>query len=193
MLSLPDLYVGVNAGGWSRRWGGVDKALQCVDGARLIERVLQGFASFPLLGVCVRSAQLEAWAELGYPLCIESEALVVGQGPLRGIYRLLLALGQQRGQWLLLLPCDMPNITVAVLQALIEQQRRSDALCVSLRDSQGRDAMVVLIHHSCAESLYVFLQQGGCRYRDWLVSVKAAYCVWQGPDEVMLNMNRPPS
>lgn len=191
MLSLPALYVGVNAGGWSRRWGGIDKALQLIAGKRLIERVLQGFETIPLLGVCVRSAQLSGWSELGYPLCIESEELP-SQGPLRGIYTLLMALRQEQGKWLLLLPCDMPNLKLSVLQALIEQQHRTDALCVSLRDSEGRDAMVVLIHHSCAESLYVFLQHGGCCYRDWLAGIQAANCVWQGSDEVLLNLNRPP-
>ena len=114
------------------------------------------------------------------------------QGPLRGIYTLLMALRQEQGQWLLLLPCDMPNLQLSVLQLLIEQQHRSDALCVSLRDSEGRDAMVVLIHYSCAESLFVFLQQGGCRYRDWLAGIQAANCVWQGSEEVLLNLNRPP-
>ena len=192
MCSLSGLYVGVNAGGWSRRWGGMDKALQFVEGRRLIEQVLQGFEAIPLLGVCVRSAQLSGWSELGYPLCIESEALP-GQGPLRGIYTLLLALRQEQGEWLLLLPCDMPNVTTGVLQALIERQRRSGALCVSLRDSEDRDAMVALIHHSCAESLYVFLQQGGCRYRDWLARIQATATVWRGREEVLLNVNRPPN
>lgn len=191
MLSLPALYVGVNAGGRSRRWGGIDKALQLIVGKRLIEHVLQGFEKISLLGVCVRSAQLSGWSELGYPLFVESEELP-SQGPLRGIYTLLMALRQEQGQWLLLLPCDMPNLQLSVLQLLIEQQHRSDALCVSLRDSEGRDAMVVLIHHSCAESLFVFLQHGGCRYRDWLASIQAANCVWQGSDEVLLNLNRPP-
>jgi len=190
-MKATQIYVGVNAGGYSRRWGGVDKALQLIAGKRLIESVLQEFETLPLLGVCVRSAQLSGWFELSYPLLIESEALP-SQGPLRGIYTLLMALRQEQGQWLLLLPCDMPNLKLSVLQALIDQQHRTDAFCVSLRDSEERDVMVALIHHSCAESLYLFLQHEGCRYRDWLASIQAASCVWQGSDEVLLNLNQTP-
>lgn len=175
----------------SRRWGGVDKALQCVDGKLLIERVLQGFETIPLLGVCVRSAQLSDWSELGYPLYIEPEELL-SQGPLCGIYTLLMVLRQEQGQWLLLLPCDMPNLKLSVLQVLIEQQHQTDALCVSLRDPEGRDAMVALIHVSCVDALRQFLQQGGCRYREWLAGIQAANCIWQGSDKVLLNLNRPP-
>lgn len=193
MLSLADVYLGVNAGGWSQRWGGVDKALQFVNGRRLIEQVLSGLAFLPLLGVCVRSAQLNDWRGLGYPLWAESEDELLVSGPLRGIYQLLMALKQRQGEWLLLLPCDMPNINEAVVQHLMNVQQRHKAQCVHLRDAEGRDAMVALIHVGCAEALCQFLQQGDCRYRDWLRCVSSVACVWQGEEAVLLNLNTPPS
>lgn len=192
MLLLSNVYLGVNAGGWSRRWGGVDKALQFVDGCRLIEQVLTGLASLPLLGICVRSVQLNSWAVLDYPLWVESEDELLASGPLRGIYRLLVALDQQQGEWLLVLPCDMPNITEAVVQQLMDVQQRHNAQCVHVRDAEGRDAMVALIHVSCVDALRQFLQQGGCRYREWLRCVSSVACVWRGEAAVLLNLNTPP-
>ena len=113
----------VLVGGHSSRMGS-DKALVEFQGSTLAARIAE----------CVRSAAgsvtlvgpPERYRELGYTVIADR---VPNRGPLGGIYTALLA---SRAEWNLILACDMPFVTTALLEELfaVAESGPSTADCV---------------------------------------------------------------
>ncbi|MGB1893554.1 MAG: molybdenum cofactor guanylyltransferase [Candidatus Latescibacterota bacterium] len=117
-----ELTVGILAGGRSRRMG-CDKALLSVDGIPLLQRVIN--AAHTLTDNCIIiSNSPSTHASFLWPLFPDR---FPNAGPLGG---LATALHHTTTSHLLLLACDMPNLTPALLQCLIDRIHPSHGVIV---------------------------------------------------------------
>ena len=136
------------AGGRSRRFGG-DKARHLVDGRAMIEHVVEAVAAvvdFFLISVGEDGAAVEL------PSIRQVVDRYEDAGPLAGLHAGLTAAATP---WVLAVACDMPFITPAVLQALLDA-RGPDVAAVVARTPEGR------LHPLCA-----------CYHQDTLPVVEA--------------------
>ena len=132
------------AGGRARRFGGADKASLPVGRARIIDRQL---AAVSALTDDVRIVANEAarYADLGVRVIPDA---VADAGPLGGIYS---ALNDARHDWTIVLACDLPFVTVALLERLAaELARASDVDAIAPRSARGLEPLCALYHRRCA-------------------------------------------
>lgn len=125
----------VLAGGQSSRMGR-DKALLCRGSRPLIEEVAAILSA--LTGNVALVGAPERYGALGFD-CLPD--LRPGSGPLAGIET---ALASGRGEYNVILACDMPGISTAWLGRLLVKSKETGALCVVARDATGN------IHPLCA-------------------------------------------
>ncbi|MEZ4699478.1 MAG: molybdenum cofactor guanylyltransferase [Rhodothermales bacterium] len=128
----------VLAGGRSARFGS-DKALALVDGRPMIRQVFETLAGiaqpvFVSVGDAATTYDLPARHVADrYPGC----------GPLGGIHAGLLA---SPAEWMLVVPCDMPDLDAASLKKLLKA-RTADGDAVVAVDPAGRPVPVVACYH----------------------------------------------
>lgn len=150
------------AGGRGTRMGGVDKGLVDYRGRPLVEWVLHTLA--PQVDTLLLSANrnLAHYARYGHP--VVPDTLPDYPGPLAGV---LAGMLQARSAWLLVVPCDTPqlppDLAARLLAAACEQ---GHALAVAADDER--------IHHTCfiartelASDLAVHLESGSRAVRAW--------------------------
>ena len=105
----------VLAGGNSGRYGGCPKGLLMLPGGRsIIERTVSVIASAGISDIVICSSDPQPYRHLGREIVPDRRA---GVGPLAGIEAALLRY-RSRGDYLLILPCDLPAITERELLAL---------------------------------------------------------------------------
>ncbi|ALF55540.1 molybdopterin-guanine dinucleotide biosynthesis protein A [Nostoc piscinale CENA21] len=177
----------VLAGGKSSRMG-QDKALLCVDGVPLLQRVCH------IAAACAETVYIvtpwpERYQNLTLPRCEFILEATVNQGPLVGFAQ---GLAQVQTDWVLLLACDLPKLQVEVLQGWIAEL-----------DNVGEDAIAALAHHTkgweplcgfyrrrCLPQLLDFINQGGRSFQQWLQ--QSSVQVLALPDtKMLLNCNTP--
>lgn len=162
MSSISNITGLVLAGGLGRRMGGVDKGLQLLDGRRLIDRVIERLA--PQVDTLLVNANrnLEAYAELGYPLVMDR---IEGfAGPLAGIHAGLMACATPL---LATVPCDAPYLPLDLvdhLRAALESQPSCIAVA---RTADGLQPTFALMRCDVLASLADYLAAGGRRIQDW--------------------------
>jgi molybdopterin-guanine dinucleotide biosynthesis protein A len=108
------------AGGRARRFGGREKAALPVAGTRVIDRQVEAFAALGMDVVAVvdRAARAEGW---GVRPVID---LLPDAGPLGGIYT---ALSQPGATSVVVVACDMPFVTPALLAHVASRLDGADA------------------------------------------------------------------
>src|SRR3954468_20117245 len=102
------------AGGRARRFGGADKASLAVGGARIIDRQLAALAGVAD-DIRIVARERDGYGVLG--LRVIGDA-VAGAGPLGGLYSALLDAAHDR---VLILACDLPFVTAALLERLVAE------------------------------------------------------------------------
>lgn len=181
-------YFGMLAGGDSRRWQGFPKAAYLLSGKPMACHVIDRLSGYPFLGLCVRYSQLP-WADkLGVKLVVEQQ--FVGSGPLKGICELLLVL-PDAVDWLLVLPCDMPYLSIEVVNFMSENVLTTRKNAVVLSDKQVKHTAVAFFHRDSLSVLVDLLHEGNYRLSAAYERLDADYVLWQGNDEVLRNMNFP--
>lgn len=141
------------AGGQGSRMGGRDKGLVDYQGKAFIDHVIARIA--PQVGELLISANrnLEEYASRGYVAL--ADTLPGFQGPLAGV---LAGLQAARHEWMLTVPCDMPNLPVDLVARLMAG--RSSAPIVIAEDESRTHPAVMLIHKKLAADLAAYLQSG---------------------------------
>lgn len=188
-----DVAAAILAGGKGRRLGGVQKALIEVGGEAIARRQLRVLAPrcAPVALVASEAAPL---AGLGVPVIAD---LVGGRGPVDGIAA---ALAWSPRPWLLVLACDMPLVSGAVLDLLAAA--RSDAAdIVAPRTASGPQPLCALYRAELAGAVADGLRAGKDRAVELLSDPPAgARVAWleeaalrQVDPELdsFLNLNRP--
>ena len=146
----------VLAGGAGRRMGAPKPLLRLGD-KMLVEHVVAAIE--PLVaGVIVVTNEAEAMAFLGLPTVGDAEP---GRGPLMGLYSGLLACPTP---WALVVACDAPFLSTALLQALIAR-RQPDAMTLPATE-RGPQPMPGLYPTTIASEIASLLKGGRAAMRD---------------------------
>jgi molybdenum cofactor guanylyltransferase len=125
----------VLVGGHSSRMGS-DKALLPMPEGTLLQHIAAKAAV--AAGNVALVGNPERYGGLGFE-CVQD--LVPNRGPLAGIYT---ALATRRGEYNLILACDMPNLEQHLLGDLFDVAASVQSRCVVIKDAGGR------IHPLCA-------------------------------------------
>jgi molybdopterin-guanine dinucleotide biosynthesis protein A len=137
----PTLCAAILAGGRASRYGGRNKALLPLDGgASIIEKMLEAVRGAAIDDITIIANDPEPYRDLGLPIVSD---LRPERGPLGGIES---ALHHHAGRCdaVLLLPCDLPDMTVEVIAALRDAFERAAAPVVVAETADG------LWHPLCA-------------------------------------------
>lgn len=153
----------VLAGGRGLRMGGADKGLVLWRGEPLVAHVLRRFG--PQVAQAMISANrnpehYRAWA----PVLTDPDPAAFA-GPLAGIR---VALRAMAGDWLAVVPCDLPQLPTdacARLAAGLHGAPAAHAL------AGGRHTLVCLLHRSVTPALDAFLERGDRRVATWLAEI----------------------
>lgn len=171
------------AGGHSRRMG-VCKA-QLSDGREtFLQRLAREMAFLPRLFL---SAGRKEWGE-GFP-GERLEDLYSDAGPLAGLHSGLLAADTP---FLLVVSCDMPNVTRKVLEGLLERMP-SQVMALICADHQGRThPFPGLYAKALLPELESYLERGGRSVHGFLAGVSCCRSQCTGfSEDVFANLNTP--
>ena len=153
------------AGGRGTRMGGVDKGLQPLDGAPLVEHALRRLAPQVDRVLINANRNVESYRRFGVPVCPDAETTFAG--PLAGF---LAGLMQCKTEWLVTVPCDTPRFPVDFVVRLAEQVCDAPA-AVALTESDGerqRQPVFCLLRRSLDVDLAAYLADGGRKIDVWL-------------------------
>lgn len=178
----------VLAGGQSSRMGR-DKALLELSGLPLVVRAARLVESAVGSAIVIghpetfRSLQLHAIAD-DWP----------GAGPLGGIAT---ALRASEAPWNLIAACDLPYLTKAWLEFLLEQAVASPADAVVPMNERGAEPLCAMYHKRCESAVWLALDRGTRKVTDCLAGVHVEHlepAAWKGFDSEGLlfkNINSP--
>lgn len=158
----------VLAGGQSRRMGQNKAFLRRPDGQPFIMAILACLAQVSDDRLVV-AGDLAPYA--GLPARLVADRFP-GHGPLAGVQAALLA---ARHPWCLVVACDLPWLSSALLRALATTPRPAAVRAVVPRPG-GRPAPVVALYHrACAPVAERLLQDGQRRLRDLLAAIPVLF------------------
>lgn len=163
--SVPDfdLTGGVLAGGRGTRLGGADKGWVEINGAALIERVLQALQ--PQVRQIIINANRGAADYAGFGWPIVGDALADFPGPLAGISAMLDA---ARTDWVLIVPIDAARLPGDLVSRLCAAVRQNGSSAAYVRTADGPVPVCCLLHRALREDLRAALARGERRVQSWL-------------------------
>ena len=142
------------AGGRARRLGGADKASLPIGDARIIDRQL---AALSAVADDVRIVANDRDRYAGLGLRVVPDA-VPDRGPLGGLYTALLDASHDR---VLVLACDLPFVTTALLERLVAESRTGEEVdAVVPRSARGLEPLCALYTKRCAGRILTRLERG---------------------------------
>lgn len=197
----------VLAGGLGQRMG-QEKGLMKLQGQTLAWHALQRLR--PQVGTLALNAnrQLDRYQALGVPVWPDAPA-DEPQGPLAGM---LSGLRHCQTDWLLTVPCDVPNFPPDLAERLVQAlgtppkavatvraftpDEGSVALSTSPKGRPGpwRQPVFCLLHRSLADDLAAWLQDGGRKVGAWLGRHPLGEAVFDRPQDQaadFANVNTP--
>jgi molybdopterin-guanine dinucleotide biosynthesis protein A len=171
----------VLTGGRSTRMGR-DKALLPVDGQSLLERTAEkvraAAGSVTLIGAP------ERYVHLDLPAVAD---MVEDCGPLGGLYT---ALKITTAEWNLLVACDMPGLTAALLASLLRAARQCQSACLVPQTASGLHPLCAVYHRSALASVESAINHKCFKMHDLLKVIGAIS--WPVSDASLLdNANTP--
>jgi molybdopterin-guanine dinucleotide biosynthesis protein A len=178
------------AGGRARRFGGADKASLVVGGARIIERQLATLSTVTD-DVRIVSNDPARYAALGVRVIPDR---IAGAGPLGGVHA---ALVDAAHHGVIVLACDLPFVTAALLEALaIEFGTGDETDAVVPRSSRGLEPLCALYARRCAETVRRRIEAGNLEMRGLLTELRFKELRPEGvppfdDGSVFLNVNTP--
>jgi molybdopterin-guanine dinucleotide biosynthesis protein A len=108
-------------GGRATRFGGAHKAFLSIDGEPIAARTLRVLSEL-VSDVLVSTSRPDPWRALGLDVRFV-EDVMPGNGPLSGIAG---ALASCRTPWLLVVAGDMPHVSIALLERILDRATTSD-------------------------------------------------------------------
>lgn len=168
------------AGGKGKRMGGTDKGLQAYRHRRLIEHVVDKIS--PQVEDIIISANrnLAEYSRLGFAVVHDKNERF--DGPLAGISS---AMRYCKQPWVLVIPCDMPNLPANLVATLRQHRGRSSLITVRSND---RLQLIFLMHRSLIHSINTFLANDQHRVMQWVHSIDS-YVVDLDSENYFHNIN----
>jgi len=145
------------AGGRARRFGGADKASLPVGRARIIDRQLAVLSAVSD-DIRIVANDAERYAGLGVRVIPDA---IAGAGPLGGVYTALLDVERIGRDRLLVIACDLPFVTAALLERLVAEGRAGDQIdAVVPRSAHGLEPLCALYTTRCAAAAKERIDRG---------------------------------
>ncbi len=142
------------AGGRARRLGGADKASLPIGDARIIDRQLAALSAVSD-DVRIVANDRDRYAGLGLRVIPDA---VPDRGPLGGLYTALLDAAHDR---VLVLACDLPFVTAALLQRLVAESGTGQEIdAVVPRSARGLEPLCALYFRRCAGRVLTRIERG---------------------------------
>ena len=182
MAGIDDLTGVVLAGGHSRRFGS-DKSKHVVRGARMIDHVISAVS--PLARDVLVSVRMPASMPDGMLARVVVDR-VRGRGPLSGLHAALCSCATP---WLLVVACDMPNVTSEALGQLVRRCRSGTEAVIAVDRDGRRHPLCACYHRSILGQVEDALISRDHSMHG-LLGRLAVRCVAL-PEEVLRNVNRP--
>ena len=160
---------------------GRDKALLPFGEGTLVEhvanRVHQAAGNVTLLGSKTR------YGHLGLPVV---EDLIPDCGPLGGLHA---ALRTTHADWNLLVACDMPDLSVEILQEMLNLAEKSGRLALVPKSNRGWEPLCAVYHRHLLPEVERALNRKLLRMQDFVSAIDAQ--PWTAPDGLLANVNTP--
>lgn len=184
--NLPACSILLLAGGRGQRMGGRDKGLLEWHGRPLIEHLHA--LTRPLTNDLIVSCNRNPERYAAYADRLVHDDTPDFPGPLAGIRA---GLAVARHPWLLVLPCDVPQIDAQLLQAMLQAAARHPERPVLLRQGEQWEPLFCLIPKSLAPAIEQAWQAGERSPRKILLAhgVTALQC--PADDPRLANLNTP--
>ncbi len=160
--NVEDIAAVILAGGRGTRMDGADKGLVDYQHRPLVEWVLQVIR--PQVGEVLISANRNIDVYAQYGCRVIEDALPGFPGPLAGV---LAAMEVVTTPWLLVTPCDSPNLPANLVQNLLDTARAADAPLAIATDPQREHYTTMLVQTRLGDSLRDFLQSGQRAVHAW--------------------------
>lgn len=161
------------AGGLARRLGGADKSALVVGHARIIDRQLAALSSVSD-DIRMVANHPGRYAALRIPVIADA---IPGAGALGGLYSALLDARHDR---VLVLACDLPFISTALLERLVAESCGPQELdAVVPRSVRGIEPLCALYRRHCAGAARARIERGELRVAGLLADLRVKEL---GPD-----------
>jgi molybdenum cofactor guanylyltransferase len=158
------------AGGNSKRMG-KDKALLTINGQYFLEKTCQiALECTDLVYVITHQPQLyQNILPKNCPI-IEEKSLFGESLPHGALLGFIQGFRQVTTPWVLLLPCDLPCLSVSEVRKWIKylETLSSEVLAVLPKNQKGWDALAGFYHHSSLPLLEEYINQGDRSFQKWL-------------------------
>ncbi|QGH61309.1 molybdenum cofactor guanylyltransferase MobA [Serratia proteamaculans] len=170
------------AGGRATRMGGDDKGLVQIAGVPLYQYVLSRLR--PQVNQIAISANRNQarYGESGLPII--SDLMPDFSGPLAGM---LAGLEHATTEWVVFVPCDVPDFPATLVEQLWQQKGNSLAAYTS--DGERVHPTLALLHTSLAPQLKEYLACGERKLMLFLDSAGARQITFSGQQEAFHNLN----
>ena len=156
----------VLAGGLSTRMG-KDKALLLYQGKTMLEHVAAVVRE--VVGNVAVIGAPELYGALVQPIYADK---IPGCGPIGGIYT---ALSVSATDWNLVFACDMPAVSAAALQALVQPEAGPGTDCVLAIGPGGPEPLCAVYHRRCLAALDRAIRDKRFKMRDLVPELKAEF------------------
>jgi len=151
------------AGGLARRMGGIEKALVEFQGETLLSHVIKNIKPQVNTLYLNVNKNLEQYAHFELPILTDQLAGFLG--PLAGI---LTALQTIETNYLLVVPCDAPFVSLNLAEKLFKEMKQQNALGAVVHDGERLQPTFLLLHKQLRNDLEIYLESGQRSIEQWL-------------------------
>ncbi len=155
----------VLVGGRSSRMG-QDKALLEFQGSTMAARIAEIVRG--VAGNVTLIGPQDRYRDLGYTVIADRVAKC---GPLGGVYTALLA---SRAEWNLMVACDMPFVTAALLDELFAaaESGPSTVDCIVPESAHGLDPLCAVYHRRCAPAAHRAIERNIFKMHEFVSTLR---------------------
>lgn len=177
------------AGGQGTRMGGKDKGLLTLNGQPLVQSVAAYFNDCDGL-IVNANRSFDEYEQLGFKLVKDIDIPDVGPsaGPLLGI---LTALESSPTPWVLISPCDTPNLPTNYYEKMTKTASEKMKFAVVAHDGQRQQNLHLLLNTNLTDNLKMFLLSGKRKTYEWLDSVGVVDADFSDSPKSFHNLNTP--
>lgn len=190
MPSAESMALVLLAGGRGSRLQGQDKGLLPLGGQALVLHQLAGFAAAMQQVVLVANRNPQRYRMLCSPWggVVLADVLPGFQGPLVGM---LTGMLNTRTTWVLMLPCDAPQLPLDLPLRLLAAGRAQRAQAIFASFNGQAQPVCCLLHRSLANVLEAAVSQGERAPARWLATVGAVRCEFAANPAQCWSVNTP--
>ncbi len=198
---MAELAVIILAGGRSTRMGR-DKATIEIDGIPLIRRIHDVVASCQIPPQSTADGErlspqiyvLTPWEDRYRSILPVSCNFILEQQPDRGpLIAFVQGLAAITASWILLIACDLPNLSTPMIQAGIDRLSSISAQSIAYlpkHSGKGWEPLCGFYRQTCQHSAIEYLNAGGKSFQDWLKTQIVTEFIVTDPT-CLLNCNTP--